>query len=42
MKNVFKNIYDILNHLGFNSLKFLNFFRGIPFYFRDYSEFKNK
>lgn len=36
MKHIFKNIYLICSLLGFNILKFFNFFRGILFYFNDF------
>ena len=36
MKRLGKIIYLRLNLIGFNSLKFLRFFQGIPFYLRDY------
>jgi hypothetical protein len=45
MKNILRQFYFILNLLGFNPLTFINFFRGLPSYFKDYrllsSQLKN-
>jgi len=42
MKNIFKRIHFLLGLLGFNSLKFLFFFRGIVFYLKDFYSLKRQ
>lgn len=42
MKNIFKNIYLILNLIGFDPRKFFYFISGIFFYLRDYFYLKKQ
>lgn len=42
MKNLAKKIYWLTKNAGVDPLKFFNFLRGGPFYFRDLNKFKNQ
>lgn len=40
MKNIQRRIYNNFNSIGFNSRRFINFFREIPSFVKDYFRFK--